>query len=215
MNEEKKLEEKLVFLDIYWGRLEETVLDYGKGTKVYLGNFFQRLFHIGPCEIRYLDEPKTVTGLISSSLNASVVVYDSDFNFCDLVYFGNYRSRDKAIEHLDKDEHDESIRIKFDNIDPESKYLLVVINSFSNVKIEEIPTISLDIYPEVGTKPIINQRLVKPTEPDPNKEAIILAAIYKKDDGEWYYRKIDKTVTEKNLSDICSSPETKKLLKDL
>lgn len=215
MNKEKKLEEKLVFLDIYWGRLEETVLDYGKGTKVYLGNFFQRLFHIGPCEIRYLDEPKTVTRLISSYLNASVVVYDDQFNFCDLVYFGYYRSKDKAIEHLDKDEHDESIRIKFDKIDPESKYLLVVINSFSNVKIEEIPTISLDIYPEVGTKPIIKQKLVKPTEPDPNKKAIILAAIYKKDDGEWYYKEINKTIRGQNLSDICSSPETKGLLKDL
>lgn len=225
--EVKKIETRksnVIYLDVYWGRLEKSVLDYGKGKKVYEGNFIQRFLHIGPFSIKYLEEPKVVNDLVSRYLNVSILAYDSKRVLCDIIYFGNYRSIDKAIDHLDKENHNELFGINFEKVSKDIRYLLIVVNSFNSVQIDEIPTINLDLYYKKKND-IENRELNKPFEKllikapekvNPKNEGIILAGIFRKEEEDsWFFKEINRAVEEKNLSGIATSPNTKNILKEL
>lgn len=211
-----KIEGNSVYLDLYWGRLEKAYLDYGKGEKTYIGKWYQRLLHIGPYRMSYKDRPKEKIELVSKYLNFGILIYDSEFKFCDLVYFGNYRSKDKSVRHLDKTNHDETVQIKLNKIRDDINYLVLAVNSFNHVKIEEIPYINLSIYLNDQKNPIkkiIFKGKADNEEIDQTKESLILGVFYKVD-NDWFFKEMNLTTRDYNFSGLAVG-EIKEELKKL
>ena len=198
-----KIEEETVYLESYWEKLEKSKIDYGKERKWYVGNWFQRLFHIGPYEIYYPDPPREIMDNVSKYLNLSVLAYDSDIMFNDLVYFGNYKTQDKAIEHVNKDDCSEAVKINFNKLRSDIEFLVVAINSFSHEKIEEIPYITLDIHSSTECRSIKKIEFKNKTTIDQQKEAIILGIFYKVN-SDWFFKKSGLTTNDRTISGIAS-----------
>lgn len=198
-----KINEEIVYLESYWGKLEKIKIDYGKERKWYVGNWFQRLFHIGPYKIYHPDPPKEIIDNISKYLNLSVLAYDSDIMFSDLVYFGNYKTKDKAIEHINKDDFSEAVKISFNNIRSDIEFLVVVINSFSHEKIEEIPYIVLDIHSSTKRESIGKVEFKNKSIVNQQKEAIILGIFYK-NNNDWFFKESGLTTSDRTISGIAS-----------
>lgn len=211
-----KIEGNSVYLDLYWGRLEKAYLDYGKGEKTYTGKWYQRLLHIGPYRMSYKDRPKEKIELVSKYLNFGILIYDSEFKFCDLVYFGNYRSKDKSVRHLDKTNHDETVQIKLNKIRDDINYLVLAVNSFNHVKIEEIPYINLSIYLDDQKSPIkkvIFKGKFDNEKIDQTKESLILGVFYRVDNN-WFFKEMNLTTRDYNFSGLAVG-EVKEELKKL
>jgi tellurium resistance protein TerZ len=147
----------------------------------------------------------------SVDLDASVILYDSNKNFVDKVYFGHTKSRDGSIYHTGDDRSgdtqaddsdNEVIVADLEKISSEIKYIAVVLHSFSGQNFGELPYANLRVY--TGAKNVPTEILATfkvANEPlFQNKVSMILGVAVKEIDG-WKFKVIGEPLTDRRLEE--------------
>jgi tellurium resistance protein TerZ len=146
-------------------------------------------------------------------LDASVVMYDSDKNVLDTVYFNHKVSNDNSIRHSGDDRGGDDVADGKDNevimcnlleMNHKVKYLSLVLNSYSGQDFGEIPFVKARVYTGIANSPtevlgtlnIANEASFK------NKTAMILATLTKDATAGWSFKAISEPSTAKNVKGL-------------
>lgn len=159
-------------------------------------------------------------------LDASIIMYDENYNILDVVYFGHKVSNCRAISHSgddltgdegEPDENDnEVISINFDKINPKARYLVAILNSYKHQTFDEIPYTGLRIFtgkgPDKVDEILASYRLEKGSE-FIGKEAMVLGYFYMTKSGWWDF-KADGTTSKERSIDSISRGSALKVIKN-
>lgn len=151
-------------------------------------------------------------------LDLSVAMFDSNKNFCNLVFFQNlsangiFHSGDDRVGDTDGDDglDNEIISVNLSRLDRDIEQLVFVLNSYNLVDFNNIPFASIRLYegtPKQVNKVFASYNIVN----DYNfarKVAMILGKLYKKN-GEWKFSAIGEPTEDRNLSDLISKSVVK------
>lgn len=149
-------------------------------------------------------------------LDASCLVYDSNKNLIDTIYFGKLTSSDGAIRHsgddltgdVDGDDglDNEIIKVEMNKLSSRAQSLVFILNSFCHQKFDEIPFASVRIYTNDSGNPMDVKEVMAKYDvangPEfKGKEAIVLGVSYKKD-GEWRFKAVGHMSNQPSIKDI-------------
>lgn len=160
-------------------------------------------------------ETKSLFGKVTKEavdLDASCAIYDANKNEIDVVYFGNKRSDDGAIQHsgddltgdLDGDDglDNEVIKMELSKLNPNASYVAFFINSFSGQDFKDIPFASIRIYE--GTPTQVTEVFAKYDAANDKTFAgsvsMVLGVFYKKN-NEWKFNAIGVPTTDAVLEE--------------
>jgi len=129
---------KTVKVGLKWGQIEVKREKLIKGSKPgFLGKIFGRTETPDHMETVVVDKKDV-------DLDASICVYDSHKNLIDTVYFGHKVSKDGSMKTLGDDttglnkqgegSDNETMIINLHQVDPDTKYLVVILNSYRHDK---------------------------------------------------------------------------------
>jgi len=217
-------EEKLEFVRVglKWGRIQKggrQTKTVTEETTVYTGNAFQKLFKIGPKEI------KTITKEVSTGfgtptyenvdLDASILVYDSSKRCIDTLYYGHLTAGNDSLWHSTDDVHgsndaesekddNEVMTIDFKKLPENFKYMVVILNSYRHHRFDALPYATMNIYESQSSG--IQKKLFAEYRLDNNpefigKEALVLGGFYK-EGGVWRFKACGISTTERSISEI-------------
>lgn len=214
---------KFVFTGLRWGKIKKG--GYEKITRqqeeiVYTGNWFQRFFKIGPCELRTIEvednkyrEPLEFKDV---DLDSSLVCYGKDYKIRDIIYYG--RKENSFCKHYGDDVHgggdrnvdNEIIRIELDKVVPEVEAIAVILNSYSHDRFDEIPFVQMRIYGsdmrDFQRNKINNLKTFAEYKIDNNpdfkgKEALVLGVFYR-NGSSWDFKAIGKSTKERDIQSM-------------
>lgn len=223
-----------IYTGLRWGK----VVIPGKKTfsskreVVYTGNWIQKLFHIGPCEIveekilSDFEEDKT----LNIDLDSSVLIYNKNKELLETIYYYNKLSKDGAIKHygddlngstldnLDKD--NEIIRIDVNNLSKDIAYMVVILNIYQHMDrgeeclvFDKIPFAEMKIYSSnsnIASEADIKQlKTFAKFKIDNNpefegKKALVLGAFVKKRGACWEFVTSGEMTKELSISQMIS-----------
>lgn len=218
---------KYVFTGLKWGKVIKggdirRISNKERVTK-YTGNFLQRLLKIGPKEIIEREIPESVRSYRSAivekdvDLDSSILIYDSNKNLIDKVcYFRLKDSSGKIVHYGDdrqggkngKDADNEIIGIELQGLPASYKYMVVILNSYSHEKFDELPYISMRIYSSYVSSPYVeNEKLAEFTleknlEDFKGKEGLVLGAFVRVSGDNWDFKTIGKFTSEKSIEEM-------------
>jgi tellurium resistance protein TerZ len=148
---------------------------------------------------------------ISVDLDASVILYDSNKNYIEKVYFGKKESSDRSIIHTgddlsgdskEDDSDNEVIVANLEQINANVKYIAVVLHSFRGQNFGELPYANLRVY--TGSKNNPSEVLATfkaANEPQfQNKVSMILGVAIKEFDG-WKFKVIGEALNDRKLEE--------------
>ena len=158
---------------------------------------------------------KKVVGSEAVDLDASILLYDENYNNFDVVYFGHKVSNCGAISHSGDDltgdegypdeDDNEVISIDLDKINPRAKYLVAILNSYKHQTFDEIPYAGLRIFTGKNPNKVDEVLAAYKLEGVPEfkgKEAIVLGYFYKTKSGWWDFKADGTTSKEKSIGSI-------------
>lgn len=203
-----------VFFGAKWG----SIIHGRKPVKA--GGFLSRLFSGVRNAIT-----EAVSSIEDVDLDASLLLFDKNYNLVDTVYFGHKRSSDGAIIHsgddltgtagAERDNDNETISINLPAINSRVEYIVAILNSYCHHKFDEIPYMKLRIYTGRAGKPdeVLCAYNVENNDSFKGKEAIILGHLYRSPEG-WKFRADGRTTNERSISDIAHG-SAERLLRNL
>lgn len=207
---------KFIFTGLRWGKIYPTTI-----KKTYTGNWFQRLFRIGPCEVE-----KTVDTYgygKSVDLDSSLVCYTKNKQIADIIYYGN-RVNSYCKHYGDdvtgggrKDVDNEIIRIDLDRVTSNVEYIAVILNSYSHDKFDEIPYVQMSIYGSDSRNAGKNKlETFAEYKIDNNpefagKEGLILGIFYRTGDS-WSFKAIGTATEDKSIFSMAEKSVMKALM---
>ena len=196
---------KTVKVGLKWGQIEEKREKVVKGSKP---GFFGKLFGKEATE----DHVETVVvGKKEVDLDASICVYDTHKTLIDTVYFGHKVSKDGSMKTLGDDttglnkqgegSDNETLIIDLHKVDPGTKYLVVILNSYRHDKFDALPYARMRIY-DVN-KEFANYQIDNNPE-FAGKEALVLGVFERVDGGRWNFKASGVSTSEKSVSEIAN-----------
>ena len=217
-------EENLEFVRVglKWGRIQvggKTEKEVKETQIIYTGNALQKFLKIGPRETKEITK-KVSTGFGEPrfkdvDLDASILVYDENKKNVDTLYYGHLTAGDSSLWHSSDDRggsddaeaeknDNEVMTIDFKKLPANYKYLVVILNSYTHQKFDELPYATMNIYE--SQKSGIQKKLFAEYKLDNNpefngKEALVLGGFYK-DGGVWKFKASGISTTERSISEI-------------
>lgn len=226
---------KYAFTGLKWGKIlvgggkPEIVT---KTRRKRTGNWFKRLLGLGEVieetyqEVVYPNKSFGTT-YKNVDLDSSILVYDKNKNLIDKLYFGrkslpgltHFGDDLVGTEGKEVDVDNETIRINFSELPKEYNYLVVILNSYSHDKFDNLPYMQMRIYESSSEKQsskasrIFAEYRLDNSADFRDKEALCLGAFFRCGNG-WKFS-ADGTMTgEKSISDM-SKGSAKKFVKTL
>ena len=163
-----------------------------------------------------------VTNGVNIDLDASAVMLDANFKLLDIVYFKQLTSKDGSVRHRgderegDEDGDDEIINISLLSVSQDTKYIGIIINSFSGQELDDVAKASCRLFDPKTKIDIATYTLSNSKELDKHT-ALVMGCLYRGDSpDDWFLRIISlpsqgKTA-HKNVDDLqtyllCNPPE--------
>lgn len=202
---------KVVKCGLSWGRIE---CIREKNIPAKNPGFFGKLFGAKPEEARTVKE---VIGHKDVDLDASICVYDSGKNLIDTVYFGHKISNDGSMKTLGDDttgvnhqgegSDNETLIINLPKVSRNTKYLVVILNSYRHDKFDKLPYAKMRIYDE--NKEFASYEVANSPE-FAGKEALVLGVFTRvSDDGRWEFKASGVSTEERSVSEIANGSAKK------
>ena len=145
-------------------------------------------------------------------LDGSCVLYSDSRQMTDVVYFGNLKSRDGAIQHsgddltgdMDGDDglDNEVITLDFNKLHSSVSYVAFVLNSFRGHDFGTIPFASIRIYE--GTPSRVNEVFAKfdiANGPGFAGHVSMVMGVFYKKDNNWKFNAIGEPTKDKKLEE--------------
>ena len=201
---------KTVKVGLKWGQIEVKREKFIKGSKPgFFGKMFGRTETPDRTETVVVDKKEV-------DLDASICIYDSHKNLIDTVYFGHKVSKDGSMKTLGDDttglnkqgegSDNETLIINLHQVDPETKYLVVILNSYRHDKFDALPYARMRIY-DVN-KEFANYQIDNNPE-FAGKEALVLGVFERIDDSRWNFRASGISTGERSVSEIANGSAKK------
>ena len=111
-------------MDIYVSLEKRNKVLKGDPKKVYIGNFFQRLFRVGP----FREEPQYDYGIfkLSPGLELYVLAYTENLEWIDTLYYGNRIIEDSHVRLKSPDDRMFDVEVDLRHLSDSYKYLVFV-----------------------------------------------------------------------------------------
>jgi tellurium resistance protein TerZ len=127
-------------------------------------------------------------------LDASAVMFDANLALLDIVSYRQLTSKDGSIRHSgderegDEAGDDEVINISLPTVSPKTKYIGIVINSFSGHELDDVASASCHLFDPKTRADIATYTLTNSKELDKHT-ALIMGCLYRGDSpAEWFLR---------------------------
>lgn len=139
----------------------------------------------------------------SIDLDASVIMFDSNKNFVDNVYFGQLKSRDGSIVHSgdnltgEGDGDDEQIKVDLTRIPSNVSSLVFTISSFRGQTFAKVSNAFCRLVDKTTNTEIAKYNLSQQGD----YTALIIAKIYRHN-GEWKMKAIGETCNGRTIKDL-------------
>ena len=153
-----------------------------------------------------------VTNGAKIDLDASAVMLDANFSLIDIVFFRQLVSKDGSIRHSgderegDEAGDDEIINISLLSVNPKTKYIGIVINSFSGHELDDVATASCHLYDPKTKTDIAMYNLTNSKELDKHTALIMGCLCRGGSADEWFLRIISHPAqgrtAESNVADL-------------
>ncbi|WP_212005075.1 TerD family protein [Chitinophaga sp. HK235] len=161
-------------------------------------------------------EKKGLFGLSKSKeavdLDGSCALFNEQKQLLDVVYFGNLRSKDGAVQHSGDDLtgdmngndglDNEVITLDFSRLDSTTNYVAFVLNSFRGHDFGTIPFASIRIYE--GSPSRVNEVFATydiASGPGFAGHVSMVMGVFYKKNGEWRFNAIGEPTRDKKLPD--------------
>lgn len=145
-------------------------------------------------------------------LDASCALFDDTKKLTDVIYFGNLRSRDGAVQHsgddltgdMDGDDglDNEVITLDFSRLNPAVNYVAFILNSFRGQDFGTIPFASIRIYE--GTPKRVNEVYatydIAHSKDFAGHVSMVMGVFYKKN-GDWKFNAIGEPTKDRKLEE--------------
>lgn len=169
-------------------------------------------------------EKKTLFGKKKESvdLDASCVLFDSNKNTLEVIYFGNLSSKNKSVKHsgddltgdIDGDDglDNEIITVDFSRLDANVEHVAFVLNSYKGQDFATIPFASIRIYD--GTPTQVNEVYAKydiANEKSFGGSVSMVMGVFYKRNGEWKFNAIGDPTSDKKLEQTIQTVQQKYL----
>jgi len=148
-----------------------------------------------------------VTDGVNIDLDASAVCLDKDLNFVEAVWYRKLQSENCSIIHSGDNRtgagsgDDETINVELKNIPANVKYVGFVINSFSGQELDDVKQARCHLYKRDSPGVDIATYTLSNTVELDKHTALVLACMYRADDGEWYLRIISEAAQGRTVED--------------
>ena len=155
-------------------------------------------------------------------LDASCILYDSNKQPVDIVYFGKLNSVDGAIRHSGDDLtgdiggddglDNEILTLDFSRLNSNVEYIAFVLNSFRGHNFGSIPFASIRIYE--GTPTRVNEILATfniAKEVGFERYTSMVMGLFYKKNGEWKFNAIGEPTTDSKLEQTIVTVQQKYL----
>ncbi len=197
---------KTVKCGLSWGRIAK------KKTIVDKPGFFGKIFGKTETTREVKVSEKDV------DLDASICIYDSGKNLIDTVYFGHPTSNDGSMKTLGDDRtgadqkgegnDNETLIINLDKVSERTKYLAIILNSYSHDKFDELQYAKMRIYD--------NNKVFADYQIDNNpefagKEALILGVFTRTASGLWDFKASGVSTSERSVQEIAKGSAKRSL----
>lgn len=196
---------KTVKVGLKWGQIEVKEQKLIKGSKP---GFFGKLFGREETQDRV---ESVVVSKKDVDLDASICVYNSNKKLIDTVYFGNQTSKDGSMKTLGDDttglnkrgegSDNETLIINLHQVNPDTKYLVIILNSYRHDKFDALPYARMRIY-DVN-KEFANYQIDNNPE-FAGKEALVLGVFERVDGARWNFRASGVSTGERSISEIAN-----------
>jgi len=131
-------------------------------------------------------------------LDASALLFDSEFKVLETVYFGNLRSKSGALVHSGDQRSgeaagdDEKLTLELSLVPPEVTYIGFTVNSFSGQELDDVQSCSCHVFEPKSNRDLCKYKLTGTKELD-KKTALLVAVLYR-DGGtaEWVLQIVSK-----------------------
>lgn len=139
----------------------------------------------------------------SIDLDASVIMFDSNKNFVDNVYFGQLKSRDGSIVHTgdnltgEGDGDDEQIKVDLTRIPSNVDSLVFTISSFRGQTFANVSNAFCRLVDKSSNSEIAKYNLSQKGD----YTALIIAKIYRHN-GQWKMKAIGETCNGRTIKDL-------------
>lgn len=155
-------------------------------------------------------------------LDGSCILYDSNKNATEVIYFGNLKSKNGAVRHSGDDLtgdvngddglDNEVITIDFSNLDANVEHVALVLNSYKGQDFGTIPFASIRIYE--GTPTNVREVFAKYDIANDisfkGHVAMVMGVFYKRN-NEWKFNAIGDPTKDKKLQETIETVKQKYL----
>lgn len=146
---------------------------------------------------------KLLGGGDAIDLDASCIVFDSNLQSTDLVWFRQLKSKDGAIQHSgdnrtgDGDGDDESISVDLARLPARVKYLVFTVNSFTGQNFEKVENAYCRILNEANGQELARFNLSEKGQ----HTGIVMASLARESHG-WEFKAIGKITRGRTADDL-------------
>jgi tellurium resistance protein TerZ len=147
-----------------------------------------------------------VTNGVSIDLDGSVICLDSDLVQVDVVYFGKLKSTDGSILHTGDQRSgsaagdDETINILLEGVNPRTKYIGIIINSYSGQELDDVARASCRLY-DTETRAEIARYTLTDAKPLDKHTALVVGCLYRGNQGAWLLTIISEPAQGRTVAD--------------
>lgn len=145
-------------------------------------------------------------------LDASCVLYDIHKNVLDIIYFGQLKSKDGAVQHsgddltgdMDGDDglDNEIITVDLNRMDPRVEHVAFVLNSFRGHDFKSIPFASIRIYEgtPIRVKEVHAKYDIANESHFAGHISMVLGTFYKRN-NDWKFKAIGEPTKDRKLQE--------------
>ncbi|MGU3373427.1 TerD family protein [Chryseobacterium sp. M5A1_1a] len=143
-------------------------------------------------------------------LDGSCILYDSNKNVTEVIYFGNLKSKNGSVRHSGDDLtgdvngddglDNEVITVDFSNLEPNVDHVALVLNSYQGQDFGTIPFASIRIYEGTPTnvKEVFAKYDIANDASFKGHVAMVMGVFYRRN-GEWKFNAIGDPTADRKL----------------
>jgi tellurium resistance protein TerZ len=155
-------------------------------------------------------------------LDASCILYDSNKNATEVIYFGNLKSKNGSVKHsgddltgdVDGDDglDNEVITVDFSQLDASVDHVAMVLNSYKGQDFGTIPFASIRIYEGSPTnvREVFAKYDIANDASFSGHVAMVMGVFYKRN-GEWKFNAVGDPTADKKLEQTIQTVQQKYL----
>ncbi|MNU28016.1 Stress response protein SCP2 [compost metagenome] len=155
-------------------------------------------------------------------LDGSCILYDSNKNATEVIYFGNLKSKNGSVKHSGDDLtgdvngddglDNEVITVDFSNLDPAVEHVAMVLHSYRGQDFGTIPFASIRIYEGTPTnvREVFAKYDIANDKSFSGHVSMVMGVFYKRN-GEWKFNAIGDATSDKKLEQTVQTVQQKYL----